>query len=580
MPVKFHPNNSVPDLEKIILKKDGTPLFGEIDIYRTIDRDLGKSEDDWDVWHDLSLPIHSDKSNPYKKTSAQIDFLIIGKKGIIVLEVKGGPISVKDNSFYYGKEYNDQMKQNPFSQVEGYKFTLMEHYLNHQKKVFFRDVVAFPHVDYPFESKLIDSSRLWTKHTSSIYEDDFEVFLKNTLSKAKRDHSKYDRVYRDISTSERQSINRVLSPMISDGSPLNTINTLEWLSVQNIEILEGLIKNSRIMIQGPPGSGKTTLAKAFMDKQFNKRGLYICWNSFLMCYTKSILDKREMSSRITVTTFFNFFHELNPEIDRDIIFQFSEDEFYELVKLTIHKLKEQKTITKYDFIVVDEAQDLFDRGLDVFLNEFTGSGGRGLSNGNSLILYDIDQSYSYQGRNVEEISNLLAEYFARFEMSEVKRSSQNPEIRDIAQRVLDDPTVLVSDDIKQNLTKIDVNIFDDLKSAKSHLLKNVLRHIRDSNSSLLGKDCILLVESSLFKKNSEESLDEMLIVRDIEELTKTNINDSLNKLRYTSILKYKGLEKKNVYMLISEPNGYNAYEIYVGITRAILNLEINIVKDL
>jgi hypothetical protein len=49
-------------------------------------------------------------------------------------------------------------------------------------------------------------------------------------------------------------------------------------------------------------------------------------------------------------------------------------------------------------------------------------------------------------------------------------------------------------------------------------------------------------------------------------------------LKYSSILKFKGLEKKNVFLVISKPSELNKYEMYVGITRAILNLEINIVE--
>lgn len=75
----------------------------------------------------------------------------------MVLEVKGGYISVMDNNiFYYGKNYETPMKQNPFKQVEGYKFTLKDNILNNLKNCFFCEAVAFPHVDYSFDSKLID----------------------------------------------------------------------------------------------------------------------------------------------------------------------------------------------------------------------------------------------------------------------------------------------------------------------------------------------------------------------------------------------------------------------------------------
>jgi len=68
-----------------------------------------------------------------------------------------------------------------------------------------------------------------------------------------------------------------------------------------------------------------------------------------------------------------------------------------------------------------------------------------------------------------------------------------------------------------------------------------------------------------------------LMIKDVEEITENNIADTANKLRYTSILKFKGLEKKNVFLVISEPSEINKYEIFVGITRAMLNVEINII---
>jgi hypothetical protein len=58
---------------------------------------------------------------------------------------------------------------------------------------------------------------------------------------------------------------------------------------------------------------------------------------------------------------------------------------------------------------------------DLFINKFTGFNGHGLLNGNSLVLFDIDQSYSSSGRNVTEIADMLTEYYCHFKMNEVKR---------------------------------------------------------------------------------------------------------------------------------------------------------------
>jgi hypothetical protein len=580
MPVKFYPEKPIDQLEKYIIKEDGSPLKGEIDIYRALHRELGQSSEDWFVWHDLKLPSHSDLFNDYNKTSSQLDFLILSRLGVLVLEVKGGAISVFENSFYYGKTLDNKMKQDPFRQAEGYKYTLKDKILNTLGKCFFCYAVAFPHVDHPFESKIFDENYLWTKYRASKYNNSIEVFVRSVFKYSKDQHKRYNRTYLDLEIREINAIRKILSPFIKDKSNFEFSNTLEWLQINNLEILEGLYKNKRIMIEGPPGSGKTTIARAFIDQQKGKKGVYICWNNFLMHFTKKIITDRKNVENFEIFTLTRFLKNLDSSIRTEDLLNASEDEFYDIVKATLSKLENENKLPIYDYIVIDEGQDIFDRGIDLILNKLCGYNRKGLVNGTILMLYDIDQSYVSSGRNVLDIADLLTEYFSHFKLHEVKRSAQSPDIRDLALKIFQAPEILLSEEVISTYSKINVVKFKGLQEAKKHIVDKYLNQIRDENSSLRGGQCVLLVESALLYETYNEGpgMHYWLTIKDVEELSESSIADRGSKLRYTSILKFKGLEKENVFLVIRNPDEYNKYELYVGITRAINNVEILIVE--
>src|SRR5690606_12041223 len=101
-----------------------------------------------------------------------------------------------------------------------------------------------------------------TAYNAPVFNNSIEEFLLRAIEYSKIKHKRHFRNYENLTSKEYSAIKKILSPRIGDRNHNTTINTLEWLGIHNIEILEGLYKNPRILIEGPPGSGKTTLAKA------------------------------------------------------------------------------------------------------------------------------------------------------------------------------------------------------------------------------------------------------------------------------------------------------------------------------
>lgn len=585
MPVEFYPKLPIELLDKYIINEDGSPNYGEVDIYRQIFNSCSISERDWYVWHNLKLPFHSETVNPYRKTEAQIDFLILCEDGLLVLEVKGGAITLSDGKFYYGTKDCIPMKQNPYQQVEGYKFTIKDRILNTKQNLFIAMAVAFPHSRFFSSSKLVDMNITWSITTQESYKTDnipfIERFFVDVLKYSKEKHRRHNRYFPKLSAKEMKDIIRILNPVYADSINYITKNTIEWLNIHNLEIIEGLSRNNMIMLCGGPGTGKTTMAKAYIDMQGRKKGLYLCWNNFLAIQMNYQLRERGLDKNCEVITLTKFLHKLDPSLEYENILKSTEDQYWELFSNIINKKLSEGQNPHYDYIVIDEAQDVLDRGAELIMNGFVGIPGKGLDTGSCLVLYDFDQSYFISGRRVVEMLELVQPYFCHFRLNDYKRSAQNPSIRTIAERILEIGNAEQQVDLEV-LEGVFTKYFFELEDIKDYLINKVVSPIRGDKGFFKATECMVLIESSLYVQKNETKEPGMqfwLNTKGFEELSADNINDKSNILKYTTILKYKGLEQNNIYLVANRPSIKNFVELYIGITRAILNINLLILMD-
>lgn len=308
---------------------------------------------------------------------------------------------------------------------------------------------------------------------------------------------------------------------------------------------------------------------AYAEMQVEREGIYLCWNALLCVYNQQRFEEKNV--RIDCMTFKQLIAKYHPTVQEKEIYYLKPLACAKLVQETLQYLEEQDQLPDYDYMIIDEAQDLFDRNLAMLIDKLCGDG-QGLTQGNVMLLYDLDQSFSLFGREVTEYAYFLKDYFTHFKLHKIRRSAQKSQIRQIAEHIQESPEEWEEITAHQSeYDEIELRSFDEVESLKI-AMKTIIDSINDPSSSLEAEDVIVLVQSKVWQRRNNVA--DLIAELDMEELTRENLTLDPTHLQFTTALKYKGLERKNVILIVDKPDQFTPFEWYVGCTRAIDNLSI------
>lgn len=300
---------------------------------------LQRLSDDWVVIPKVTIT--------YRGRNSEVDVVCVSRhRGVVLLEVKGGRVSIKEGQWY---SYDNKIK-NPIEQIVGAKHQLvkrMQQLRIDLHDLFMQEMTVLPDVlDVPADGLGPGAPRE-------------VIFASVDLEDPEASFARVTREHPPIPVDRFKAFIRALCPTVvltEEGGRFHqtVLHRVDDETVNRLGALVGLSTNQRVLAIGAAGTGKTFLAERWARQcaERGERTLFVCYNVPLA----EDLAQRMEDSGVDVFSF----HRLARSVLGSTDFVVPPDatsEWWDTVPAQQLIERSESTSMRYDTIVVDEGQD-------------------------------------------------------------------------------------------------------------------------------------------------------------------------------------------------------------------------------
>lgn len=511
------------------------------------------SIDDMYILHSLGLPRHKNK------IYGEIDFVVVCKRGVACLEIKGGRVECKDGEWLFTDRYGVERKktEGPFAQVTGNMFSLMTSIKKqfpdnlHIKNILVGCGVVFPDIAFTSSSQEIIPEIVYDNRTDSITDYINGVF-DYWAERAHKEPSK-------LSVNDIKEIVDYLRgdfcfiPCLAD--TLNHIDEhLVRLTNEQAQVINALEVNDHLLIDGNAGTGKTLLALEYAKKRADKgeKVLVLTFNKNLSNNISGQISNNEKIKIINIHALFGEYVSVDELLMNENPQKYFGETLPELFFEWIGSLSEEElSRIQYDVLVMDEGQDII---KPIYLYSLDALLRGGLDKGRWAIFYDDKQNIynSEYNDGMEILESYTSTKFSLF--TNCRNTIQ------IGTYSSNASGIVINDFLRENGEEVRRVSYKDNEDFKQKI-KSILKELRGEKVDL--KDVVFLAP----KKYSNSILNDAGVK--VNELGDDFDVESLLP-RYATIQGFKGLDAQIVILIdvdnISD-NNYSRF-MYIAGTRA------------